>query len=362
MIFRRALQREFTHVAAAVFIALFAILLAVVLIRLLGQAAGGRVPANAVMALIGFDSLGSLPIVLTLAVFVGVLLTLSRCYRESEMVVWFASGLPLTAWIRPVLMFALPLALVTGGVTLFLGPWAHQKSVEYRKRLESRDDTERIAPGVFRESRKGRRVFFVEASSGGKVHNVFFREERPDKLVVVGASEGQIVESNGDRYVELMHGRQYEGKPGTTEYRVSSFERYRVRLESGSVVGGELKAKSRSTLELMRLRDGRSMGELSFRVSMPIASILLVLLAIPLSFVNPRVGRNDSLLLAIFVYLVYYNAILVCQSWVQQGRLSFLTGVIAPHVLAGSVLVFLFYCRMVVKPFWHRRSAEEKAG
>ncbi|MFN4065173.1 MAG: LptF/LptG family permease, partial [Parazoarcus communis] len=124
MIFRRALLREFTHAAAAVFVALFAILITTVLIRLLGQAAGGRVPADAVLALIGFGALTELPIVLTLTVFIAVLLSLSRSYRDSEMVVWFASGVPLTAWIGPVLRFAVPLALVIAGVTLFLGPWA----------------------------------------------------------------------------------------------------------------------------------------------------------------------------------------------------------------------------------------------
>jgi lipopolysaccharide export system permease protein len=48
-------------------------------------------------------------VLLSLSSFVAILLTLSRSYRDSEMVVWFSSGLPLTAWIRPVLVFALPL-------------------------------------------------------------------------------------------------------------------------------------------------------------------------------------------------------------------------------------------------------------
>ncbi|MCL2162701.1 MAG: LptF/LptG family permease, partial [Betaproteobacteria bacterium] len=166
MIFRRALQREFTHMAAGVFFALFAVLITVVLIRLLGQAAGGGVPVDAVLALIGFNSLSELPIVLTLTMFLGVLLSLSRGYRDSEMVVWFASGLPLTAWIGPVLRFALPLTLVIAGVTLYLGPWANLKSHEYRGKLESRDDAQRVAPGVFRESSGAQRVFFVEVEAG----------------------------------------------------------------------------------------------------------------------------------------------------------------------------------------------------
>ena len=66
MIFRRALQREFAQTALAVFVALFAILITTVLIRLLGHAAGGSVPAEAVLTLIGFGALSNMPVVLTL--------------------------------------------------------------------------------------------------------------------------------------------------------------------------------------------------------------------------------------------------------------------------------------------------------
>jgi len=109
MIFQRAALREFATTAAAVFVALFFILVTVILVRLLSQAAGGRVPADAVLALIGFSSLNHLDVVLALSCFVAVLLSITRSYRDSEMVVWFASGISLRAWISPVLRFALPI-------------------------------------------------------------------------------------------------------------------------------------------------------------------------------------------------------------------------------------------------------------
>ena len=52
MIFRRAAVREFTSTAIAIFVALFFLMVTVILVRLLSQAAGGRVPADAVLALI----------------------------------------------------------------------------------------------------------------------------------------------------------------------------------------------------------------------------------------------------------------------------------------------------------------------
>jgi lipopolysaccharide export system permease protein len=360
MIFRRALQREFTHAAAAVFIALFAVLITVVLLRLLGQAAGGRVPADAVFALIGFGSLSELPIVLTLTVFIGVLVSLSRSYRDSEMVVWFASGAPLTAWIVPVVRFALPLALVIAGVTLFLGPWSQQKNAEYREQLESRDDTQRVAPGVFRESSGGRRrVFFVEAGAGleSQVRNVFVSEERDDKLAVIVASEGFLrSDEKGNRYVVLQHGWRYDGRPGTPEFRVMNFERYQSRIESNQQSAGPAKTRSKPTRELLQEPTSRNLAELTFRIGMPLAALVLALLAIPLSFVNPRAGRTNNLLMALFIFMIYYHALLVCQSWVSQGRLHFAQGVVLPHLLALVLLAVLFYRRLVVTPFWRSQA------
>lgn len=357
MIFRRALQREFTHAAAAVFIALFAIMITVALVRLLGLAAGGRVPADAVVVLIGFTSLADLPVVLTLTVFLGVLMSLSRGYRDSEMVVWFSSGLPLTAWIGPVLRFAVPLMLVIGGVTLYLGPWAQQKMSDYRDRLKNRDDTQRVAPGVFRESAGAARVFFVEVGAGedGKVRNIFVSDERDGRLTVVFAAQGSISSDENGRYVVLEQGRRYDGRPGTPEYRVMAFDSYRLRLESSPQEAGSSKAREKSTRELLQKPDARAWGELVFRFSMPLSALLLALLAIPLSFANPRAGRTNNLLLAIFICLVYYNIIISCQSWVSQGKLPFLLGLSLPHAIAVALLGAFFYRRLAVTPFWQRR-------
>ncbi|NMG70467.1 LPS export ABC transporter permease LptF [Parazoarcus communis] len=360
MIFRRALLREFTHAAAAVFVALFAVLITTVLIRLLGQAAGGRVPADAVLALIGFGALTELPIVLTLTVFIAVLLSLSRSYRDSEMVVWFASGVPLTAWIGPVLRFAVPLALVIAGVTLFLGPWAQLKNAEYRERLDSRDDTQRVAPGVFRESAGARRVFFVEVGAGedGRVRNVFVSEQNEGKLTVIAAAEGFLQsDAQGNRYVVLEQGRRYDGEPGTPAYRVMSFERYQVQIEqpqSASALAS--KTRTKPTLELLHNPDARNLGELVGRIGMPLAALLLALLAIPLSFVNPRAGRTNNLLIAVLTYLVYSNAITICQAWVAQERMPFVLALLLPHLVVIVAMGLMFYTRLAVSPFWRARA------
>ncbi|WP_114649480.1 LPS export ABC transporter permease LptF [Pseudothauera hydrothermalis] len=359
MIFRSALQREFAHSAAAVFVALFAILLTTVLIRMLGDAAGGKVPPDAVLALIGFGALARLPVVLSLAVFIAVLLSLSRAYKDSEMVVWFASGLPLTAWVPPVLRFALPLVAVVAATTLFLAPWAERMSIEYRGRLESRDDSSRVAPGVFRESATAQRVFFVEtgANADGRVRNVFVSSEEGGRQSVIVAAEGWIqVDEAGDRYVVLDRGRRYEGTPGTAEYRVLEFDTYAVLIEPRAAVATSVRMRAMPTAELVGQPDARKQGELLGRLGTPLAALLLALLVIPLSFVNPRAGRTSNLMVALLAYLTYSNAISVCQAWVSRERLSFELGLLLPHLVVAALIAVLFHRRLAVSPFWRRRA------
>lgn len=353
--FERAAIREFTGTAGATFVALFAILLTTHLIRLLSQAAGGKLVSEAVVALLGFGALTNLPILLSLTLFIAVLLTLSRSYRDSEMAVWFSCGLPLTAWVRPVLKFTVPLVAAIAVLSLLLSPWAQSKSVEYRQRMDTRDDVARVSPGAFKESASGERVFFVEAATadsaigdGGLVRNIFISSMQHGRLGVMMSSHGYTESMpNGDRFVVLMNGRRYEGTPGSPEYRVMEFERYAVRIETKEARGIEVTTKNTPTWELQQ-RGRSGMGELLWRIGVPLAALNLALLAIPLSFVNPRAGRTNNLIMALLAYMLYSNLISVSQAWVAQGRLPFQIGWWLVHVVMFALLILLFFKRLSV--------------
>lgn len=342
-------MREFTGTAAAIFVALFFILVTVILVRLLSQAAGGRLPADAVLALIGFSALNHLPVVLALSVFISILLSLSRSYRDSEMVVWFASGLSLTAWLRPVAAFALPIVAVIAALSLFLSPWAQGKALEYRKRLETRDEVSRVAPGVFRESAGSQRVFFVESvdTEAGRVKNVFINSVQPGKQGITVAAEGLVeTAANGDRFVVLFNGHRYEGEPGAADYRVMAFEQYAVRIEPKELGVIEMTPRTLATPNLLVAPSDPNKGELAWRFGIPLATLILALLAIPLAFVNPRAGRTNNLVFAVLAFSVYFNLMGVSQAWIAKGRLDVLTGIAAVHGAMLVLLLVLFVWRM----------------
>lgn len=351
MIFRRAAQREFSQTAATVFVALFAIMLTTQLIRLLGQAAGGKIASDGVVAMLGFGAINYLPTLLSLTLFISVLMTLSRSYRDSEMAIWFSAGVPLTAWVRPVLKFALPLVLVIAVLSMFLSPWALTKSAEYQQRMDQRDDVSRVSPGVFQESAQAERVFFVEGQVGeeGRVKNVFISSRQHGRLGVVAAAEGRTeVAANGDRFLVLENGRRYEGTPGAADYRVMEFHRYGFRVETRESRGIVPTQKNMAIWELVAQPTPVNLGELLWRVGIPLSALNLALLAIPLSFVNPRAGRTNNLVFALLTFMIYSNLVGVSQAWVAQGRLPFELGVWAVHVLMFIGLLVLFSRRLMV--------------
>lgn len=357
MIFQRALRRDLLNTAGAVFTTLFTITITVMLIRILGQAAGGKIASSDVIALIGFSALNYLPIILNLAGFMSVLLVVTRSYQDSEMVVWFASGLSLSRWIAPVLMFGLPIVVITALLSFFLTPWSNQQSAVYKERYANREDIARVSPGKFQESSSSNRVFFVEGVAGDatKVRNIFVSSVRNGKTSVVVAKEGTVeIDPNGDKFLVMHQGRRYDGVPTQSDFQLMEFDRYGVLVSSkSSALVGDTSARALSTRELLRTRNNFNDGELLWRVSLPLMGILLMLLAIPLGFVNPRGGRSANLLIALFLFVFYSNMLSYAQATVVQNRSSLMLAWWPVHLVALLVVVIFFSWRLKVNSRYH---------
>lgn len=356
MIFQRAIRRELLNTVGAVFTALFTIVITVMLIRILGDAAAGKVASTDVAVLLGFASLGYLPVIISLTAFVSVLLVVARSYQDSEMVVWFASGLSLTRWIAPVLRVGIPLVIVTALLSLWLTPWANRSYAEYKERFRNREDISRVSPGKFQESAGGDKIFFVEglADDASHVQNVFVRQGgRRDSVVV--AEQGSIrFDARGDKLLELQLGRRYDGAPGSSDLRTIEFQRYTVVIApSTREVRDNKSAKVQPTLDLLAEPTRANQAELLWRIAVPLTCLLQMLLAIPLGFVNPRRGRTLNLMIALLLAVTYNNFAGILQASVSSGKLAFGVAWWPLHLLAAMLIALLFFWRNNTNSRWH---------
>jgi lipopolysaccharide export system permease protein len=344
-IFRRSLSREFSAVGASVLAVLVAIFVVFTLVRLLGSVADGGDEAEAVTALLGFGLLVYFPVMMALASFVAILMTLSRSYRDSEMPVWFSSGQSLAAWVRPVIYFAAPIVVITAFMSTILTPWALRQSETYKQLLRNRDEASLITPGTFIQTGDGNLVFVDKTSRDADVFsNVFMQFNQNGRFGVIVAERGfQKIEANGDKFLVLENGRRYEGTPSALDFRIVDFERLFARVQPREASIGAASAKSLTTPALLADPSDKNMAEFHWRVALPIAALLLSLLAIPLSFVNPRSGASWNLILAILIFFLYYNLLGVLQGWTASGRIPAWLGLAPVHAGMIVILVALFF-------------------
>ncbi|MGB6104520.1 MAG: LPS export ABC transporter permease LptF [Pusillimonas sp.] len=359
-LFKRSVVSEILSHAGVVFSTLLVVWLSVLLVRLLGEAANGTIGANVVFGLATFSSITALPVILSVSLFIAVLTTVTRNFRESEMVVWFASGLSLKDWVGPVLRCAVPVAIIIAVLTLMASPWAYRQISEYRQRYEQRSDLSKVTAGQFIETEDGARVFFAEEPTqpGEEMGNVIARVITPDWLSVVTAESARIqTEENGDRFLVLTDGHRYDLKPDKLDFRLIEFNSYGFRLESNTNESSaeavrrmaESQIKARPTLSLFADSTDKANSQIMWRLALPLAALNLALLAIPLGAVNPRLGRSGDFLIAGLVGLLYMNLINLSRGWIGNGQLNFGIGLWLVHAVFSGLMVYMMWRKLRVK-------------
>lgn len=365
MILSSSLRKEFSRTAIIMVVALLGILVTVSLVKFLGLAAGGEISVDAVATLLGFGVLMYLPVVISASVFVAILMTMTRMYRDSEMIVWNSSGLGLKGFVGPTLRYVIPMVLVVALTSLVVTPWAIGQRATYQARLEHRDETSQIVPGVFRESKESDQVFFVDHlnENDAKVSNVFVQTIHNNQMGIIVADKGFTqTNADGGRFIILQHGRRYEGEPGKLNYAIVDFNQAELRMTKKSSAAVSLSIKSMNLGQLMAHPTLEAWAELHWRFGMPISLLILSVLALPLSYVNTRGGRSANLIFALLAYMVYYNTISIAQAWVIQGRVPYWLGAFPVHFvfLIGTLLFLRRREALFSWRTWFRRQLNQR--
>ncbi len=353
ILFKRSITRELISVAAGTFLVLLGIVMAQRAAYLINLAAKGSIASDAIGTLLSFNLVKFLPLLFSLTLFLAVLLTLTRAYRDSEMVVWFSAGLGISNWVRPVIGFALPVIVVITFLSVFVMPWAVQKGDEFKDQLKSRDDLASVSPGVFKESRNGEQMYFIESFSelGNSVKNIFVQSSQNGRLGIIVASRGyRETAENEDNFLVMEKGRRYEGKPNTAEFSMTEFEKYSIRVVPNEVKKSPPNPTAKSSLALFESTDLNSKAELHWRFSIPISAFILVLMAIPLSNVDPRAGRSLNFIMAILIYVIYNNFLSIMQAWISQDKISPIIGLWPVHGIFLGLTFYMFYRRIMQRP------------
>lgn len=318
--------------------------------RFIADAAAGEMPLQTVFAIAGFSVLENLEIVLPVSLLLAVMLTIGRLCRDNEMAALAAGGVGLTRLYRPLGAFALVLALIAAWLSLFVAPQA-ESAMKQLRGAGSAAFLQVIESGRFAVIDDGKAVFYAgEVDQGsGTMRDIFVRlrggrgESGSGETVVTAARAVQERDAASDQRTLVLHdGYRYEGQPGRADYRVTRFAEHGVRMAAPeAAAAGSSDVSEQSVAELVARDDALAAAELHRRLGVPIALVVLTLLAVPLGHLPPRSGRYGRLVLGILIYVGYANALRLAEVWIVEGQMPPAAGLWWVHAAVLALALVL---------------------
>lgn len=351
----RYIFREIAVTWLGVTMILLMILLTNQFARVLGDVAKGKLPRNAAFDVIGLSAAQYLTVLVPIGLFLAVMLALGRLYRDSEMPAMMACRVGPSGIYRPLLWLLLPLALGVAWLSIEGTPRALTKIELISAEARREADLASIEPGRFTVIGPDRAVVYGESiSTEGLMEKVFLeRQVEGNGVEVVIAKRGEQVDSNdpNTRMLVLHEGRRYEGVPGTAEFRVVEFLEHGIPYRLPSLQPADPRPRAMSFARLWTSDELQHIAERQWRLSVPISTVLLALLAVPLARSRPREGRYGRIAIGLLVFIVYFNLLSAAKAWTEEATISPSLGLWWVH---GCVLLFTLVL-LGLQNGWHRR-------
>lgn len=346
MIVHRAFYREATQTTLLVTLTFLTLYLVVSLVKLLSEAASGEFPAHIVFVLLGLELLKNLAMILPLTVFIGLLLTMARWYRDSEITVLAACGIGLGRLLQPTFVWITAVAALVSAIAFYLAPMA--ALLLHKIKLENTSAyAAGIVPGRFNHTQDGRAIFYVgRVGRRGRLHNIFVSSTQFGKSGVLIAKRGYEFKNRrtGGHFLVLLNGRRYQGLPGSANYRILRYQTYTLRIKRRPFTANPtgLTRDEVSTWHLLRSSNPRAVAEWQWRLAQPLSLFVLAPLALVFAYTDARKGAFAPLFAAVLAYFSYANVLSIAHALLARGHEPLWLGLWWVHGLFGLLAFVLF--------------------
>ncbi|MDG1066456.1 MAG: LPS export ABC transporter permease LptF [Luminiphilus sp.] len=345
-IFLYLIRDVVTHTLAVAFV-LFLVVFSGRFIKYLAEAAVGSLSADVLLPVMLFKLPSFFELILPLALFIAVLLSLGRMYAESEMVVLKACGISPSRLAGYLLVPGFCVMCLVAGLTLYLGPEGSARAQRLLDNPRNAEGLQLMAAGRFKSQRGGELVTYTERiDKAGVMHNVFVVEEQSgtEASQVTLAQEAEIITdaTTNRRYLELRGGTRYSGVPGESAYEAVAFQRLGELIpEERDSLRASTRIDATPTVELLSSDNPRKRATLWWRISLPFLVPVSVVIALALSKTDARRGRYARLGPALTLFLAYFLALTQARSLMESG--SGAVTMLATHLIFSLVALVLLY-------------------
>ncbi|OOF69647.1 LPS export ABC transporter permease LptF [Rodentibacter caecimuris] len=345
MILTRYLTKEVLKSQIAILFILLLIFFCQQLVRVLGSAASGKVPADLVISLLGLGMPTMAQLMLPLCLFIALLLTFGRLYAESEITVMRACGIGQKVLVKVALVLSLFTAGLAAYNALWLSPWAIQKQSMIVEDAKANPTVGALAAGQFMSTNNGNFVLFIDEIRNNQIQDIYLfqmNEKGRSKPSVVVAEKGELKAlPNGDQVLNLQNTQRVEGTSLLPDFRITHFADYQAYLGYQATENTNNEAAEMTFEQLLNENTLAAKAELHWRITLILAVPLMALLAVPLSRVNPRQGRFAKILPALLLYLIYFLLQSSLKSAGSAGKLDaawFMPSINIAFLILGIIL------------------------
>ncbi len=352
-IIAKYLMRNVLVMLSAVFIVIGLVVFGNQLVLVINQSLQKGIPVADLFPLIGFKMIRDIPLILSLSLFLAIILSVSRLYKDSEAVVMNSLGLG----DRQFMWFIQPIVVVIFIFILFLTtyavPWSKQQRNMIMDRTENASEFSFIKQGEFQEFKDGDIVFYAskvknaEKSDQQEMEEIFIYALSNDEPVITLAKQAQKYTDGitNSAYLRLKEGTRYHGLPGDGNKKILNFDLYDLKIIDGEVQKSKdtsVGVEGQNTFDLFHSSGVKERAELQWRLSQPLSVLVLSVFGILLGKSSPRGGKNLGVLFGVVAFILYNNALLVVKSSLEQGNTGLIVSLWWVHI-AVLLIIFIFY-------------------
>lgn len=357
MLIFRYLSRETLSAVLATMVVLLVIFISNQFVHYLNDAAQGKITAQAVFELMSIQVPLLMGFLLPLSLYLGVLLTVGRWCIDHELVALYSCGFSRAQLLRAVVIIGFIVMVVVSWLMLWVEPKMQWQRARIITEAVNSATLQKIQPGRFQPlSKNNKQVFYASQMSDDNKNMlaVFLANAQPShkqagrmewNIITADTANEMNVKHNG-RFLVFNKGYRYIGVPGMLDYQIVQFAQYQLRVTPSSDDFSS-RIETLPTMKLVALykNNKEAAAELQWRLALPISVMVLALLAMPLSEVNPRSGKFARLFPAVLIYIVYANMMIMGRAWILKGVLPSGLGLWWVHGLFLSLALVLIIWR-----------------
>jgi len=353
------IAKELLAVFLSVYFVLLIIVLSTEIVHLLKWVSQGVIPISAFLSYLSNSLFEFSVVLIPLSLLMGILLALGRLYSDSEMAAIMSAGIGPLQLYKPLMLIAIPATLLLFALLAYVKPVITYQRALIKAEIRSQSQLDTLLIGQFNRASKDGGVLFLESESEidpssqpsstseskttniNQINNVFYQQVSDDTSYVdLAESTSSFYNDEGHRYMMMHNGTHYVGNAGEANFKIINYKGYGVHIDVKQVKAKQ-SIKSKSIGELWEATDPASKAELQWRITIPLATIIVAFMALPLSHTNPRSGRYSKLVVALIIYLLYSNLLGVGKTWIAQEKIPVWIGTWWVHIIAIIITLIL---------------------